>query len=79
MSAKGKIEIILNEDGADIRMERGTADWGDMIDALAGASAEAIVELAYPYKVGEMLALFCAHVMLIAKEKSESVHVPERE
>lgn len=78
MSAKGKIEIILNEDGADIRMERGTADWGDMIDALAGASAEAIVELAYPDKVGEMLALFCAHIVLIAKEKSKAIHPVER-
>ena len=79
MCAKGKIEIILNEDGAEIRMERGTASWREVIDALAGASAGVIVDLADPDKVGKMLVMFCTHVMLIAKEKSESVHVPERE
>lgn len=78
MSAKGKIEIILNEDGADIRMERGTADWGDMIDALAGASAGAIVELAKPDKIQEMLEMFCTHVISIAKEKSKAIHPVER-
>lgn len=78
MSAKGKIEIILNEDGADIRMERGTASWGDMIDALAGASAGAIVELANPDKIKEMLTLFCEHIVLIAKEKSKAIHPVER-
>ena len=78
MSAKGKIVIVLNEEGAEIRMERGTASWGEVIDALAGASAGAIVELAYPDKVGEMLALFCAHIVLIAKEKSKAIHPVER-
>ena len=77
-SAKAKIDIILNEEGAEIRMERGTASWGEVIDALAGASAGAIVELAYPDKVGEMLALFCAHIVLIAKEKSKAIHPVER-
>ena len=78
MSAKGKIEIILTEEGAEIRMERGTASWGEVIDALAGASAGAIVELAKPDKIQEMLSLFCAHVMQIAKEKSKAIHPVER-
>ena len=78
MDVKGKIEIIIKEKEDEVKVERVTADWGEVIDALAGASAGAIVELAYPDKVGEMLALFCAHIVLIAKEKSKAIHPVER-
>ena len=79
MSKKGKIEIILNEEGAEIRMKRGTADWGEVIDALACASAGAIIELVNPDKIQDALAMFCTHVVLAAKERSESLHVLKRE
>lgn len=78
MSMKGKIEIVIKEDGAEITMERGTANWGEVIDALAGASAGAIAELSDPDKVQDMLAVFCTHLVLIVKEKSKLIHARER-
>lgn len=72
MNIKGKINIIIDENGAEVTIKKGEATWGEVIDAFANASAGAIVELSNPDKVEDMLATFCTHLVILVKERINS-------
>ena len=81
MDVKGKIEIIIKEKEDEVKVERVTADWDEVIESMASASAGMLLELIDPDKIEIALIAFCALIadLSITKKKSfRSVEGEER-
>lgn len=72
MDVKGKIEIIIKEKEDEVKVERVTADWDEVIESMASASAGMLLELIDPDKIEIALIAFCARIAALARTKKKS-------
>lgn len=79
MDVKGKIEIIIKEKEDEVKVERVTADWDEVIESMASASSGMLLELIDPDKIEIALIAFCAHIAALARTKKKSFRSVEGE
>ena len=79
MDVKGKIEIIIKEKEDEVKVERVTADWDEVIESMASASAGMLLEIIEPDKIEIALIAFCAGIAALARTKKKSFRSVEGE
>ena len=80
MDVKGKIEIIIKEKEDEVKVERVTADWDEVIESMASASAGMLLEIIEPDKIEICIdSVFCARIAALARTKKKSFRSVEGE